>query len=658
MSNQINVMIQKGIALYRSGKLQSAAGAFREVLSRDPRNFDALQLLGVIVFEQGQAREGERLIRKALRQNPKVPHLHFNLGNMQRAQRKPADALASYRQALKLDPNNEWILNNLGAVCAEMGRLDEAFGFYKKGVEVNPNNPSLLSNFGQALWRVGRNQEALAALQKAVAVAPGHVDALTHLGGLYLTLGKNSEAESSLRQALKIDPDNLHALNNLAAVHMAAGDSEEALTLVQRVVELNPHSAEAFANLATAQVNLGKPESALAAYEQALKINPDYLAAISGLVKLLFAEGRKEEAEGFIRRGLRINPGDAKLLFAKTEVISGAAIDDHIQEMERWFKADNFPANDRIILAFGLAKIFEQVKDYDGAFDYLAAANRLKRATYDYKLEEDGKFFGLTKSVFNSGYFQEHEASGISDRTPIFIVGMPRSGTTLIEQILASHSQVFGAGELNYIARLITERCLPRDHRSYPELVSQWGRDAFEGMGRSYLDKLNARSQGAVRVTDKMPHNFLYLGLIRQLFPNAKVVHCRRHPVDNCFSIFKRNFDVLHKYAYDLQELGGYYLLYSDLMSHWHDVLPGYIFDLQYEEMVSDQAGVTRRLLEFCELEWEDGCLEFHKLERTVHTASQHQVRKEMYGDSVDFWRHYETQLQPLVDVLKKGGAL
>lgn len=658
MSNQINLMIQKGIAFYRAGKLQSAEGAFREVLSRDPRNIDALQLLGVVVFEQGQAREGERLIRKALRKNPKVPHLHFNLGNMQRAQGKSADALASYRQALKLDPNNEWILNNLGAVCAELGRLDEAFGFYKKGMGLNPNNPSLLSNFGQALWRAGKNQEALAALQKALEIAPEHVDALTHLGSLYLTLAKHSEAEVSLRKALAIDPKNPHILNNLAAVHMASGNPEEAASLAQQVIELDPRSVEGFLNLAMAQAGSGEPESALAAYERALELNPDSLGAISGLVKSFFAEGRLEEAEGLIRRGLRINPGDANLLSAKTEIVSGEAVADHIREMERRFKANSVSEKDRVILAFGLARILEQNKNYDQAFEYLATANRLKRGTYDYKLEEDEKFFDLTKSVFNSDFFQGREASGISDKTPIFIVGMPRSGTTLIEQVLASHSQVFGAGELNYIARLITECCRPKSHRSYPELVAQWGRDVLAGMGRAYLDKLNAKSQGAARVTDKMPHNFLYLGLIRQLLPNAKIIHCRRNPVDNCLSMFKRNFDVLHKYAYDLRELGGYYLLYKDLMSHWHDVLPGFVFDLQYEEMVSDQEGATRRLLEFCGLEWEEGCLEFHKSERAVRTASQHQVRKKIYSDSVGLWQNYETQLQPLIGILQKGGAL
>lgn len=276
----------------------------------------------------------------------------------------------------------------------------------------------------------------------------------------------------------------------------------------------------------------------------------------------------------------------------------------------------------------------------------------MKRSGYDYSLEEDKEFFSCIKEMFSAELFKKHSNSGTDNNAPIFILGMPRSGTTLTEQILSSHQMVYGAGELPDIRKLLSQMCGAGEYKKFPKLVGSLGNDDLSRIGSEYIKGLRKRNSSAEHITDKMPHNFLHVGMIRLMLPNAKIIHCKRDPIDNCLSIFKQNFGGVHKYAYDLAELGGYHLLYQDLMEHWNKVLPGFVFELQYEDMVADQEGMTRKLLEFCGLPWDDNCLQFHKSERTVKTASYTQVRKKIYSDSVQLWKRYEQELQPLISAL------
>jgi len=309
---------------------------------------------------------------------------------------------------------------------------------------------------------------------------------------------------------------------------------------------------------------------------------------------------------------------------------------------------EKIPEADRIDLGFALGRIFEKTGNYEKSFNFILEANTLKRGAYNYSSQTDQALFERVKTTFSLEFFKVRQSFGDQNTTPIFIVGMPRSGTTLTEQILATHPQVFGAGELEILPNLVDRVCAERSAAWPQECVPKLDQNTLTQMGTEYLETLRKFSSDACYITDKLPYNFLHVGLIKIILPRAKVIHCQRNPMDTCFSIFKTEFAGLHEYAYDMAELGRYYKLYLDLMSHWEKVLPGFMYTLQYEEIVSDQKSQTKKLLDFCALPWDDACLNFHKTARRVTTASLSQVRQPLYQNSVGRWKCYERQLEPL----------
>jgi tetratricopeptide (TPR) repeat protein len=506
---------------------------------------------------------------------------------------------------------------------------------------------------GQMLWRDGKQDEAIVTLEKALEINPDSIEALSNLGAVLFGERQMDRAEELLRHAYKLNPKHPDVLNNLAGVLTAGGEWDEALPLCRKALQMNPHSAELYFNLGRAAHKAERWEEAITAYSNGLKLQPNVTDAMSGLADAYNVMGRFEEAKRLYYQALELDPDEPAVHAGLLELEERPVMLERLERVEKLCAAPDTDKDGKLSLSFALAKFLEKEGEYQRAFQYLEEGNRLKRASYEYDQKKERESFDLVKSTFTREFFEQRSGYGVDSDMPIFILGMPRSGTTLIEQILASHPQVFGAGELTILRRAVTDRCAPVKFMQYPEAAAEWGEEDFKVLGEEYLQKLQEYTQDAARVIDKLPHNFFLLGLIHLAMPNAKVIHCRRDPVDNCLSIFKQNFKSIHKYAYDLEELGGHYRLYADLMLHWHEVLPeGFIFDLQYEEMVADQEGMSRKLLEFCGLPWDDNCLRFHETERAVRTASQSQVRKKIYSDSVELWRNYEKQLQPLIKAL------
>ncbi len=648
----VRMALQQGMSLFQSGRLQEAERLFNSILARDPKNISALQLLGIVVFQQGRSIEGEKLLRKAIALKPGIAELHYNLGKMLDEQGKLDEAVEAFRKAVRLDAKNEWIYNDLGTVLVKLGKLGEAETTLRASLEINQNNATSLSNLGLVLWQSDRLDEAVEMLERALKIAPSHVEALSNLGGLHLGRGEPEKAEGYLRQAVVIEPENIDVLNNLACTIMEIGNQGEAIALARKATEYHPKSAEAFLNYGRVLFNVGDENGAVEAYVRALEISPGNFDVLKSLGVALVNQGRFDEAREYYHEALKIKPHDPGVHVMLMRIDPPDASDGEVAELEQLYRNREISVEDKRLLAFGLASVFEKGGEYDKAFGYLDDGNGLKRRSYEYQLEDDKAFFLKLKEVFNAAFFQEHSGCGIEDRTPIFILGMPRSGTTVTEQILASHAQVFGAGELNYLKQLLMERCDTNEYKRFPGIAVKFTDDDFRQLGVEYVNRLKEQCGSTERVTDKLPHNFLHVGMIRLMLPNAKVIHCRRDPMDNCLSIFKKDFKELHNYSHDQSELGGYYRLYQDLMGHWHRVLPGFMLDFQYEELVADQESMTRRLLEFCELPWDENCLQFHKTNRAVRTASRTQVRKKIYSDSVQLWRRYERHLKPLIDAL------
>ena len=299
-------------------------------------------------------------------------------------------------------------------------------------------------------------------------------------------------------------------------------------------------------------------------------------------------------------------------------------------------------------LAFGLGKAYEDIGNYEKSMESVLAATRLKRASCDYSLSATEEMFSQIKQTFSPGFFSAHPNTGCQDQTPIFILGMPRSGTSLVEQILASHPDVFGAGEIVDLMILTGAITMTGSSRHYPEIVADLDSRALEDLGNEYISKIRSYSGDAKYITNKTPENFLRIGFINAILPNARIIHLTRDPMDNCLSVFKNLLATAYDYSYDQAELGHYYKLYQALMEYWRTTLPGFIYDQSYEQLVAEPEIQIGKLLEYCNLPWHDACLDFHQTRRKVRTSSNAQVRRPIYQDSVKLWKHYQNQLEPL----------
>ena len=434
------------------------------------------------------------------------------------------------------------------------------------------------------------------------------------------------------------------------------GKNDIAVQLIGKALSIRPDYVEAHNNLGNTLKKQGRLDDAVVSYKKALSIKPDYAEAHYNLGNTFKEQGRLDDAVVSYKKALSVKPDYAEAHRALASTHKYTAHNQQIMLMENIFRKKETSDDKKMHLAFGLGKAYEDLKKFDIAFNYLLEGNKLKRETCNYSPKGEQKIFETIQKTFDVSFARKNKDKGLVnlDDTPIFILGMPRSGTSLVEQILASHPMVYGAGELDILRNIILS--LP-ETQSLNEAFEYIARDKdvtnlLAKLGSEYLNKLRGHSATAKFITDKMPHNFRFIGLINLSLPNAKIIHCVRDPMDNCFSIFKKYFVHEHRYAYNLQELGQYYLLYQNLMRHWHNIFPEIIYDIIYEELVADQEGQTRKLLQHCKLPWNDACLSFYKTSGRVATASSAQVRKPIYEDSVQLWKRYEKQLKSLQEVL------
>ena len=502
----------------------------------------------------------------------------------------------------------------------QQGRLTDAENAYRQVLSIAPNHPETLLNLGIVCEQLGKFDEAAVNFQKVVDLNPNHPEARYNLGNALVALGKVEEAIPCYQKAVSLKPDYIKAHFNLANVHMNLGHFEEAATGFRTTVNLAPTVADGYFNL--------------------------------GFV--LSETGQMKEAREAFRRVIALQPENAEAHRQLASITKHREFDDDIKAMETLYGKPDLQDFGRENLAFGLAKAYEDIGEYSKSFEYLAEGNRLKRSCFSYSADEQKVYFSRIRDIFTMSLFNKFQNVGDQDASPIFIVGMPRSGTTLVEQILASHPDVFGAGELTALSQTLWAAVGTVAQGGYADAIHNADDGRFAEIGRTYLRSLRSHSQDARFITDKMPQNFLHLGLIKLALPNAKVIHCKRTPEDTCLSIFKTYFPgAVHEYSCDLTELGQYYRLYEGLMAHWHSILPGFLYDIQYEDLIDDQEGQSRGLIAHCGLEWDDACLDFHKTKRAITTASLTQVRRPIYRSSVELWKRYENELAPLVEALQ-----
>lgn len=625
---------------------------FQQILSVYPKHAEALHLMGLALNRTGNYSQAVKSIKRAIKINPKTAYYHRNLALLLMDAGRLQEAGASFKQAIARDPKDADSHNDLGVIYSRQNRTREAIAEYKKSINKNPNNFRAYSNLGNDLLKTSELEEAEECQRKAIEINPRYMDAYLNLGMVLRLQGRFEDSIEVFQQVLMIDAKYKEAHIQLGISLMQMGRLDDAIESFGRAIGLDSSCKEAHRHLGFALKKQGKIDEALAAYRSALKIDPEFVDACIGLGSVLSRQGKFDEANEAYRQAVRIDPRNASAYKGLIRNQRHADVDDELVAMERVYAQKGIPDKERMTLCFGLGAAFERQERCQEGFRYIAEANAFKRSTYDYGIEEDQDYFRRLKELFTSEFFTKHKAAGCADDSPIFILGMPRSGTTLVEQILASHSKVFGAGELNHLSDISMSMGGENSELLFPECLLGLEEDAFADWGAEYISRLGPESGPARFITDKMPHNFLRIGLIKLILPNARVIHCMRDPMDTCLSIYKTDFSSLHKYAYDLTELGQYYKLYLDLMDHWQRVLPGFVFNIQYEDVVSQQEAQTRRLLEYCGLPWEEACLAFHKTERNVATASLAQVRQPIYKGSVQLWKSYGNHLAPLEKAL------
>lgn len=674
--------VELAAQLQSQGRLQEAEQLLRQVLQNQPNHAFALHLLGIIAHLAGQREAAAELIRQAIRHKGKIGLFHANLCEILRQLGQLDEAVVHGKRAAALEPQMAMAHGNLG--IASFDRKDYALAetCMKRALALQPNFAPALNYMGNILRAQQRNDDAIAWYNKSIDAHPNHLEPMNNLGALLLELARPEEAAEVLDRALQLNPDYVEALCNRGGVHLVQEQESAALDCYRRALNLRPGHADAqcgvvrtwFAlenysaaeaaalqalqqdeNLAAAHALLGKiytqtekPEQAEAAFTRALQRDPECSDALIGLGHLQVEQGRLPQAEATLLRALAISPDN---LEARIELIHARKInlgDANFTAVKAEEQRGGALGRKALVLHFALGKGYDDLRDSEHAFPHFLAGCLLKRATFDYDPDANARLTDTLMEIFDRAAIERLRGSGDPSQTPVFVLGMPRSGTTLTEQIIASHPAVHGAGELHDALNISR-----RGNAPFPDNLRALDSETLAAWGADYAAGLQQRAPDAQRITDKMPANSMIVGLIHLMLPNAKIIHVNRNPVDTCLSCFTKLFAHGQEFSYDLAELGRYYADYARLMQHWREVLPpGAFLDVRYEDIVADKEHEARRLIEYCGLEWNDACLDFHKTERAVRTASVTQVRQPIYTSSVERWRPYEPFLGPLLDAL------
>ena len=604
--------------LVQACKYTKAEESSRQLLENHPKSSLLYNLLGAALQGQGNLVEAASFFDKALQLKPDLVEGYWNLGNVLMKLGKLQGAVSSYDSAINIKHDYAEAHHNRGLAKFELGRLNEAIESYTIAIKFKPNLAGAYGNRGNALLTSGQLEEALQNFNKLIELSPRLALAYNSRGSVLRKLSLYKEASEDFKKAIQLKSGYAMAYNNLGLLLQDFQRPTEAIAHYNDAITLKPGAPEPYYNKGVCLKSLGKLEEAVHNFDKVIELAPTYARAHRSLTTI------KKYSLG----------------------------DPHALTMKNLLASAKLKDSDRVQILFGLAKVHEDIGEYGNSYNYLKEGNDARRLQLNYDITKDRNLFAEIKGNFErTPTIPDRSGHKFSSLRSIFIVGMPRSGTSLVEQILASHSEVYGAGELGFLEDL----AVPLLQRLSKENINQKSHGLTDNdisdVRNGYLEKLGSLPFQESIITDKMPLNFKYAGIILSAFPEAKIIHTTRDPIATCWSIYKQYFVTSgNAYGYSLQSLVEYYNLYKELMSFWHDKFPGKIYDLCYEDLTENQEGESRKLLEICGLEWEDQCLDFHKSKRAVSTASSTQVRQKMYQGSSEAWRNYEQHLKPLID--------
>jgi len=675
---------------YRAGELQRAERICRQIIASRPGVSDAHNLLGVVLNGLGQAEAAVNSIALAVRLSPRTPSYYSNLGEVERQRGNLDEAQAALAKAIELNPDSAEAYSNLGIVHFDRKEFEEAAACYEKAIALQPDFPEAYNNLGNAYRALDRRTDAVACYQRAVTQRDGYAEAYNNMAAALRDANDFESAEHAYRKAIQLKPNYIDAYNNLAIMLVGLDRTEDALRYLAEALKLDekhvasllnvartqlkrgahdiatqaaviardlePEKAEPHVVLADIQHELDRPDQALVHIERAVELEPEAADVRSFYGVLLKSLGRIEEARVEVRRAIDLNPKLYSAYANLNDLETFGADHDLLAKMGEIFAEAVDPESERYMaLHFAFGKALEDAGDYPRALEHYQIGARSRRGQLKYDEADTLGFFDQIMATFPAEIFENRPFEGIPTTEPVFIVGMPRSGSTLVEQILSSHKQVYGAGEIKVLNRsmgMLRDRfpSIPK----FPAMVAALEPDHYRQIADAYLAEVRSKANGAARITDKLLTNFFFVGLIQLLFPKAKVVHTRRNPVDTCLSAYTKLFKDDMPHSYDFAELGRYYRKYEEVMLHWERVLPaGVMMTVDYEAVTEDLEGNARALVDHIGLPWDKACLAFHKSSRAVKTASVAQVRRPIYKTSVERWRRYGDGLAPLLDALQ-----
>jgi tetratricopeptide (TPR) repeat protein len=638
-------------AALRAGRAATAERWLRALEAQFPGEVNCQWLLGVALLEQDKTAESILTLERLLARVPDFAHARVDLARAYRRAGRAAQAREEVRRVLEKIPHHHRAWLAYGDALVDLDQYEDARIAFERARLTDPERVRIEEATAALVADERKKSEDI--FRSILQADPSHAAALVGLAALSLEADRPQDAERLLRHALRQSEHLPLAWRGLGPALQAQGRLKEAEAAARYLVKIEPQNPQSWVVSASVATRLMRQEDALEAYERAARLKPEEVGLRMSVGHVQKTLGRRAESEASYKAALTMDPGRGEAYWSLADLKNYAFSDAEVSAMQQLLAREPRERAQDAQLHFALGKAFEQRRQYPEAFAHYAQGNAVRRLDSPFDIEHFERRTARIRAFFDAAFFAERRGSGDPSRAPIFIVGLPRSGSTLIEQILASHSRVEGTMELPNIINITHQfDDMAQSRDGYPETVAKVLSAQLTALGSRYLEETAPLRSGREHFTDKLPNNFSHVGLIHAILPRATLIDARRHPMDACFSTFKQHFAEGQTFSYSLTDLGRYYRCYVSLMDHWDAVLPGKVLRLQYEALVREPETQIRRLLEHCGLDFEPACLNFHETRRAVRTASAEQVRQPLYTSGVGYWRHFEKELEPLRQAL------
>ena len=648
---QVQQAFTQAQQLQQSGYLNEAENIYRKILEVDPVQADCLHYIGVICLQKGNTRQAAEYMEQSIKYS-KNPIFFCNYG-MLLSQFDNEKAIIQYRNALDIKPDYAEAWFNLGVSYSNVGKPDLAESAYKSAISHKNNYVKALYNLACIQEIQGRPDEAKTTFEKILLITPVSAEEYNLMGLVLSRIGDGNnirKAEEFFKKAIAEKPDLLQAHINFGKLLQDANRIKDAINCYKKVLEHSPEHLDAKLALAAALTIDGELEKSEDILNEIFEVNPGNARAFSILGNIRRITGNFEEATVLFEQAMDINTSDPDIYLGLSACKKFTEEDSGFIRKIESLSATSAAAN------FALGKIYDDTCKYDRAFECFKKANEIRNNRISYNSAEHTGFIDRIINVFDKDLVDKYKITGVDTDLPLFILGAPRSGTTLVEQVISSHPVVYAGGELDYLPRLAYRIKMEKQANNllYPDYVKQLSADTIKILADEYIEKLRncCIDNNNIHITDKMLENYKYAGLIHILFPNARIIYCKRNPLDTCLSIYFQSFNAGHQYAFNLQNLGCWYRDFSRLMMHWTELFSGSVITVNYEDLVNDTEPEIKKLVDSCGLEWDNNCLEYYRQPRNVVTSSAWQVRQPVYRSSLNRWKNYDKFIGPLKEIL------